>query len=638
MRVVALVAGLAAALGGLAAWGPTALAAHTHTPTPSAHAAPNPVSAAPTQGLDVLPFPGTPDAAPATNITLPAVPTNQIASIKATGSHSGTHPGHLSPQPAGQGSAFTPKHPFTPGEHVTVTTTLRTTKAATATGAPHTKHIHWSFNIAQTATVASHVQAARGFSAPSGADPAPSVSSRKSTHSFITEPDFHPPVIRIKGRDPDPAQGKIFLDADDTGQNAAYMLNPNGDLLFYQPTAAQGSGTAAADVAAQRYDGKPVLTYWQGKLTCPPCAGQGDDAILNDHYQTIHTVTAGDGYQQQGTDLHEFLVTRDRRERVAYVTIWKAVKANLTSVGGPSNGTAFDWIIQEIDIKTNKVVWEWHSLHHVPVADSYEEYSPGQPYEYFHLNSIQQLSNGQLIISARDTCAVYSIDKKTGKITWELGGKHSTFRLGPGVRFYWQHDARLHAHGILTVFDDGASPRREKQSRALVIHISVGRHSAKLVHAYTHRPSTLAAAEGSVELLGDHHVLVGWGYSPYFSEYSRKGAQLFGGTFVAPIHSYRAFRGDWVGAPLQRPAIAVQPSSTSGKAKVYVSWNGATRVARWRLLAGSSPTSLKRVTHVPWSGFETTIATGDAQYFEVQALDAKGRLLPHGTSAVIAGP
>ncbi len=638
VRVVGLLAGLAGALAGLAAFHPTTLAARTtHA---RAHTAPNPVSNNPNQGLDVLPFPGTPDAAPATNIIFPATPKNQITSITATGTHSGTHQGHLSTQPAGQGSAFTPQHPFTPGEHVIVTATLRTTKTATATGSPHTTHIHWTFTIARAAV---HVRlpaasgGARGVAAAAvGGAAAGGLASRKPTHSFITEPGFDPPVIRIRGHDPDPGQGKIFLDADSTGQNAAYMLNPHGDLLWYDPT--QGSSTAAADVAVQRYDGRPVLTYWQGKLTCPPCAGQGDDLILNDHYQTIDTVTAGDGYRQQGTDLHEFLVTHDHHQEVAYVTIWKAVKANLTSVGGPPNGSAFDWIIQEIDIKTDKVLWEWHSLGHVPVAASYRQYVPGQSYEYFHLNSIQQLPNGHLIISARDTCAIYSIDKKTGKINWELGGKHSSFRLGAGVRFYWQHDARLHAHGILSVFDDGAGPRREKQSRALVIHISLGKHSAKLVHAYTHRPSTLAFAEGSVQLLGDHDVFVGWGYSPYFSEYSRKGAQLFGGTFVAPIHSYRAFRGAWVGAPLQPPAIAVQPSSTSGKANVYVSWNGATRVARWRLLAGSSPTSLKRVQHVPWAGFETRIETAEAPYFEVKALDAKGQLLPHGTSAAIAGP
>jgi hypothetical protein len=629
-RAVALVAGLAAAVAGLGLCGAPALAAHparTAAAHPLGHAAPNPASAS--QGLDVLPFPGTPDAAPATNIILPAVAPNQIATITATGTHTGTHQGSLSAQPAGQGSAFTPQHPFTAGETVTVTATLRSKKAATATGA-HTKHLHWSFTIAEPATVRRHADAAWDSSAPSP-------SSRKPTHSFITEPDFHPPVVTMSGHDPDPAQGDIFLDAAHTGQNAAYVLNRKGDLLWYKPTAVQGSAALAADVAAQTYDGKPVVTYWQGNVTCPPCAGQGDDEILNNSYQTIHTVTAGDGYQTQGTDLHEFLVTRDKREDVAYVTIWKAVGADLRSVGGPRNGIAFDWIIQEIDIKTNKVIWEWHALPHVPVADSYSPYVPGQPYEYFHMNSIQQLPNGHLIISARDTWAVYSIDKRTGKVAWELGGKHSSFKLGPGVRFYWQHDARLHAKGLLTVFDDGASPREEKQSRALEIRLQMKRHRATLVHAYAHRPSTLAPAEGSVQILADHNVFVGWGYSPYFSEYSPAGEQLFGGSFVAPIHAYRALRAKWVGAPLQPPVVVVRPSSTSGQDEVYVSWNGATRVAKWRLLAGTSSTSLKRVKTVSWSGFETGIQTAQAQYFELQALNAKRKVLPHGTSAVVGG-
>ncbi len=631
VRVVALVAGLAAALGGLAAWGPTALAAHTHTPTPSAHAAPNPVSAAPTQGLDVLPFPGTPDAAPATNITLPAVPTNQIASIKATGSHSGTHPGHLSPQPAGQGSAFTPKHPFTPGEHVTVTTTLRTTKAATATGAPHTKHIHWSFNIAQTATVAS---AARRTSAPER----PANASSRLTHSYITAPHLHPPIVKMSGHDTDRGQGDIFLDAENSGQPAAYFLNPMGDVRWYKPSTKKSGGPSIFNVRVQSYHARPVITYWRGAVQSPPGCGHGKGIILNEHYQTIHTVTAGDGYQKQGTDLHEFTLGRQGHRGVAFVTVWSPVKANLTSIGGPANGKVIDWIIQEIDIKTNKVIWEWHSLHHVPITDSYQKYSPGQLYDYFHLNSIQQLSNDHLIISARNTWSVYSIDKKTGKVAWELGGKHSSFSMGSGARFYWQHHATLHKDGILTAFDDGAPPPEEPESRALVLHISTSKHTATLLHAYTHNPPTLAYSQGAVQLLPDHHVFVGWGSRPFFSEYSSGGAFVFGGAFRVPVQSYRAYRfSNWKGLPLQRPAVAVRKASSPNHYYVYVSWNGATAVARWRVVGSSGRSGhFSRVTGRDWVAFETRISVSTRhKWLKVQALGPHGHQLANGASAAV---
>jgi hypothetical protein len=612
--VKALIAGLlAAAVAGPAAG---ALAASSQTSVSSRR-----VSSS-SHGLDVLPFPGTPDAAPGSDIYLPAAARSQIVSIHATGSRSGAHTGDLSAQPAGAGSAFTPTRPFVPGETVTVAATLRSDAAGAAAGARHSSTLRWSFGIAYpgSADANSIPPASRRPSTPRG------------THTFVTHPSFHPPVVRV-GKVPDPAAGDFFFGPLSSGQDGPMIVNPQNHLVYYQPSA-PSRGPLVYDVDEQRYDGKPVLTYWEGRVVCPPCAGEGEDPILNGSYQTIHTVTAGDGYQKQGTDLHEFLVTRDGHNEVAYVTIWSPVEANLESVGGPANGTTFDWIVQEIDIATNKVIWEWQSLGHVPLADSYTRYVPGQPYDYFHLNSIQQLPDGHVLISARDTWAVYSIDKKTGKISWELGGKRSSFKMGPGTRFYWQHDARLHRHGVFTVFDDGSTPKEEPQSRALEMHL--GDHRATLVHAFTHKPPTLSAAEGSVQILPNRHVFVGWGGKPYFSEYSAGGAQIFGGSFVKPIHSYRAFRDTWIGTPSQPPAIAVR--APSGKDEVYASWNGSTQVRHWRLLAGKSPSTLKKVKQVAWSGFETKIEADAASYFEVQALGARSKVLAHGTSVVVQGP
>ena len=91
------------------------------------------------------------------------------------------------------------------------------------------------------------------------------------------------------------------------------------------------------------------------------------------------------------------------------------------------------------------------------------------PYDFFHVNSIQLLPNGNLLVSARHTWTVYEINKKAGAIVWGLGGKRSSFGFGPGANFEWQHDAHLQPDGTLTLFDNGAGPGRqhERQSRAL---------------------------------------------------------------------------------------------------------------------------------------------------------------------------
>jgi hypothetical protein len=591
------------------------------------------------QGLDVLPFPGTPDASPGTDVDFPAVSQGQLGAVRVVGSRSGRHRGRLSAQPDGRGTAFSPDRQFAEGERVSVTACLRSAAAAAAAGAPGKRRVEFSFSVARPVNVTGSTRssAAAGGRSPSAADRSAANSSK--THSFVTHPDYHVPWITTSGNDTDTTSGHIFLNAQNTGQNALYFLNGKGEIQWYHPAPRQGHGPLAFNARVQNYRGRPVITYWQGKFSSPPGAGRGEDLILNSSYKTIHKVRPGNGYQTQGFDLHDFTLTPSG---TALAAVWTTpVHANLTSVGGPANGTVYDWIIQEVDAATNKVVWEWHALGHVPISASYRKYVPGQPYDYFHLNSIQQLPDGRILISARHTWAVYSIDKKTGKIAWELGGKHSSFKMGPGTRFFWQHHATLYSGGRLTVFDDGAFPQMEGHSRALLIHISTSTHQATLIHAYTHTPPVLTGAEGSAALLGNHNMFVGWGSSPYVSEYTPSGMQIFSDGFRGNVRSYRAYRLPWTGHPPWPPSIAVRRTSTQNHDNVYVSWNGATQVVQWRVLVGPSSTGpFKPLKTVAWASFETRIpvSTHDA-YFKVQGLGRNEKLLTHGTSpAIKAGP
>jgi hypothetical protein len=582
------------------------------------------------QGLDVLPFPGTPDAAPGTNIDFPALSPGDFAAVKVVGSRSGVHGGRLSAQPAGHGTAFTPARPFASGERVSVTALVRSAAAARASGATGSRQLRFSFGIGRGATdgpVSSHSGAPPDVTAESN-----TASSGHITHSFVTEPKFHVPIVTMSGRDPDPKQGDIFLDSQNANNHPGpYILDPKGDLLYYAPAPASVFNTRV-----QGYNGHPVLTYWQGHIVGPGL-GSGEDLIVNERYRTIHTVTAGNGLQRRGTDEHEFTLGHQGKEGTAFVTISHPVQYNLTSVGGPPNGIVYDWIIQEIDVATNKVIWEWHALGHIPLSWSYTRPTPGQRWDYFHLNSIQPLANGRIIISARHTFAVYAIDKHTGHVVWELGGKHSSFSMGPGTFFSWQHHATLHNNGLITIFDDhnGAA------SRGLALRINLGAHRATLVRAFYHKPDAFyALSQGSTQLLGDRNVFVGWGSSSHFTEFGPGGGQLFTGSFRGRIQSYRAYRfSNWVGNPMRPPAIAIRRAGTPRHVLLYVSWNGATRVKYWRVLGSKSKTGPfnKARSTVAWASFETKIyvSTSAGPYFKVQALDGNHRVLAGGTSAVI---
>ncbi len=584
-------------------------------------------------GLDVLPFPGTPDAPPGTNIDFPALAPGQLVSVRVVGSRSGLHAGTLSAQPGGRGTGFAPAHPFLAGERVSVTAALRSEAAAAGAGATGARRLRFSFTIARPAPLAMAASLAADCAGASAcaATPAasrgaasttPSASAAKKprTHTFHSAPQLHAPVVVMVGKDTDHAAGDIFLDARHSSQNGPYILDAAGGLLWFGRL---GRHRIASDVTVQHYANHPVLTYYQGT----PSRGVG--VLLNEHYKRIHTVTAGDGYERQGISTHEFQLTP---EGTALVEVHAPVHANLTSVGGPTDGVVGDSIIQEINIATNKVVWEWSAYHHIPLRDSYATYHPGQAYDAYHLNSLQQIPGGNLLVSFRHLSAVLSIHKKSGKINWELGGKHSDFSFGPGAHFEWQHDARLHSHGRLTVFDNGAGlAKSESESRALEIRLRG--HRATLMHAYTHTPPVLAWSQGSVQLLPHGRVFVGWGESPTFSEYTHAGRQIFRAYFRSPIQSYRAFRDHWTGRPSWSPSIDVRPAG-GGKFTIYASWNGATRVARWHVLGGARKSALKRIGGAPRRGFETPVALHtQARYFEVQAIAASGRVL--GTSKVV---
>ena len=70
----------------------------------------------------------------------------------------------------------------------------------------------------------------------------------------------------------------------------------------------------------------------------------------------------------------------------------------------------------------------------------------------------RSISAGNLVLSMRNTSALYDIDHQTGQVLWSLGGKSSTFKMGKGTSTWGQHDAVVEPDGSLTLFDDGAGP------------------------------------------------------------------------------------------------------------------------------------------------------------------------------------
>jgi hypothetical protein len=275
------------------------------------------------------------------------------------------------------------------------------------------------------------------------------------------------------------------------------------------------------------------------------------------------------------------------------------------------------------------VLYQWDSLDHIPLTDTYDALpSPKLSFDYFHINSIALDGDGNLIISARNTWAAYKISHQTGAILWTLGGKHSSFKMGPGAPFAFQHDVRVQSSHdrFVSLFDDGGGPPKIHGSRGLKLFLDFKHKTATRVTQYTASPSQQALVEGSTQQLPDLHYLVGWGSpQPYFSEFAANGRQILMGRFVDNNASYRIYRFPWHGAPRQPPDIAA--SVRGGRLAVYASWNGATSVVAWRLLGGQTATTLTPMATTAKRGFETTFSVPAQQYVAVQALGTNGRVL-----------
>ena len=449
-----------------------------------------------------------------------------------------------------------------------------------------------------------------------------------NVRSFRSRPDLHPPTIDIVTQaHNNTAPGYIFLaPKEGAGQDGPMILDSSGEPVWFHPLQKQDG--IAMDFKVQRYRGEPVLTWCESKVVAGH--GQGEYVILDSSYREIKRVRAGNGYEG---DHHEFLITP---QETALITIYGSTRMDLSPVGGSKDGRVLDGIVQEIDIESGEVIFEWHSLEHVGPEESYLEppENPRMSFDYFHINSIDVDHDSNLLVSARKTFTVYKIDRQSGEILWRLGGKKSSFEMGPGTRTRYQHDARRQPDGTITIFDNG-SLYMIYPSYGIVLELDEDEMSATLVRRYPHPARRHVATMGNMQVLPNDNIFIGWGSNPLFSEFSTDGELLFDARFPPEVESYRAFRFPWVGHPSdEEPAVAVEAGSAD-ELRLYASWNGATEVASWQVVAGSSPDKLEPVgSSAPKEGFETAIRVNTSEpYVGVQARDGSGRVL--GTSRAV---
>lgn len=431
---------------------------------------------------------------------------------------------------------------------------------------------------------------------------------RPERWDFQTRPDLNPPKIDIDVRSqPSEEENDLKTFLAPKGQTAddedswvgGLILDADGEPVWIR----QGSGQMW-DLRIQEYKNEPVLTWWEGLAETPETAGEV--VMLDDSYNEIARVGMGGDLAHETADLHETTITADG---TMLLLSYIKTQTDLSSVGGPQDGWAWEGVVQEVDITSGDPVVEWRSLDDVPVDQTQSKLKEGEgteeePFDYIHVNSVSEDDDGgSLLVSARNTHAIYQLDRKTADLNWVLGGSASDFTMGEGATFAWQHDAIRRDDGMITLFDNHAAPRLG-DTRGLRLNVDEEAKKATVDTEYPAPDDRSSGSQGNLQELDNGNVFIGWGSEPYFSEFTNDGKLLYDASFTGGSN-YRAYRFDWHATP-SAPPTATKSEPGEGITRVHMSWNGASDVAAWRILSGDSEEQLEETAVVDRTGFETT--------------------------------
>lgn len=456
------------------------------------------------------------------------------------------------------------------------------------------------------------------------------------------------PDVSVVAWDDSCDKGHVLVSpfGDAVQHDGPVILDSKGDMVW----SATGFGVVM-NLKVQQYRGENYLTFWAGYKVGG--IGMGNYYMLNSSYDVVQVVNAVTSeHAPRMGDLHEFVITKDD---TALLTVYNTTQFDLSAMGRPTEGWMVDSLFQEVDIATGELLFEWRASDYFNPSESFYinpfgGYKESNPYDFFHINSVEKDSQGGYLISSRHYHSLSYLDS-SGEVVWTLGGDYNDFQDlsdGKATSFKWQHDARWvdQERGILSLFDNGsAGPimHDADHSLALIIQLDFEKHTARLLHSYSSKDKTISASQGSVQMLPDDHVLVGWGSSAAYSEFTTDG-KLLCETHLTPsilfwwekVKTYRSIKTfDWIGRPVYPPTAKMLGD------KIYVSWNGATEVGAWQLegrKSDAADTEWQTVDIRDKTGFEDSFTVPTMEDFvdyRVAALDRDGNFMRHSDSVEI---
>ena len=337
-------------------------------------------------------------------------------------------------------------------------------------------------------------------------------SAGTSRHSFIYLPAGFPVLERTT---PDPAPGA--LQPGHVLLTLSQWVRPTPPALDYYETAVDVNGvpvfarrTAHSMDLNRQPDGG--LTVFRRSATA-----SGEDLVLLD--DQLEPVATRRAVGLDNTDGHDAIVQPDG-------TVWFMSYEPRNSDGsGP-----VDAIIQRVD-PDGTVGFEWSS-------ETYQSTDAVRAVpDYAHVNSMQIMSDGDLLVSFRHFSSVFKIHPvpgpgiDTGEVVWKLGGRDSDFTFPVGdVGPCAQHTARELPNGNIQMFDNGSAtfttswcvdqadptgiPVERVQTRVVEFALDEGTGTASVVNSYAPGSGTpdrfFAIFAGSSQFQPNGNTLIGW--------------------------------------------------------------------------------------------------------------------------------
>ncbi|MCU1496489.1 MAG: hypothetical protein JWM47_442 [Acidimicrobiales bacterium] len=567
-----------------------------------------------------IPAAGSSTSSPLTGITLTGVASDSVGPLVVVGSRSGRHEGSVVPLPGRDGVAFSPETPFAAGEEVTVTTSVPVVGG---------DEDGFTFTVATPGT-SPGPQVIEGEGQGSTTPESPSTRATPAP-KFVTRPDLRPPGVTVNVPAEGTAPGYLFATPNNhvpTKVDQGVMIyDDSGEPVWFRKVNAGLSGNAFVGT----YDGRPALIWYEGDPPFNPGNYRGEWVVVDQSYRELARIRTGNGYQ---ADIHDLYLTE---HGTAYAMAYNPLICTGVAplVGCTPGAVVLDGVLQEVDLATGLVLWEWHTLDHIDLDDSYLDITL-QMVDYVHINSVGLDTDGDVLMSARSTSALYKIDRETGELVWTFGGKSTDFPnlvgepnaiTGPD----FPHHLMARGGNSYSYFDNGS--RRSGPSRGAVVTLNPGTGTATYTKKLIRDPAVFANTQGSMQGLAGGHELIAWGDHGIVTEYDAGGTAVFDAR-LTDSGSYRQFRHGWTGTPAEDPVA--RATLAGGDTSVSMSWNGDTRTANWRILTGPSPEALAPAATVARTGFETTATiAGSTGWVAVEALDGDANVI--GRSVTVEG-